>query len=240
MWQRQCVVFSLVLTLAAALPGGSPPAPQSLCDKYTTALLMDNTAENQQTVLTLVVNTAIIGNYTSSPGSLVKVDGILAPGTGDFEGVDLSVYFSGALPSTNTGRGYGEMVNFLDGGGADPLKMNMPAADTNSCSLFGNTISPYEGRTSQYEVHKYMALDEREVGWFITQVGTSAASFGVTDEDVATVGQALQDTFGRRCSAPASVPPTAEPELQAICIESSCPLADMPMCEAYEEVVEPY
>ncbi len=93
---------------------------------------MDNTAENQQTVLTLLVNTAVIGNYTSSPGSLVKVDGILAPGTGDFVGVDLAPYFSGALASTNRGSGYGEMVNFLDGGGADPLKQNMPAADMGS------------------------------------------------------------------------------------------------------------
>lgn len=99
---------------------------------------MDNTAENQKTVLTLVVNTAIIGNYTSNPGSLVAVPGILAPGTGDFEGVNLGPYFAGGLTSSNpafhgyTENGMGVAVNFLDGGGADPLKMNMPAADMTS------------------------------------------------------------------------------------------------------------
>lgn len=93
---------------------------------------MDNTAENQKTVLTLIVNTAIIGNYSSNPGSLVPVPGILAPGSGDFEGVNLAPYFSGGLASTNRGSDTGVAVNFLDGGGADPLKMNMPAADMTS------------------------------------------------------------------------------------------------------------
>lgn len=72
-----------------------------------------------------------------------------------------------------------------------------------------------------YELHKFMALDEKEVGWFITQVGTSAASFGVSEEDVAIVGKALMDTFGMRCSSPASGPQSRVPELQAICIEVS-------------------
>lgn len=70
-----------------------------------------------------------------------------------------------------------------------------------------------------YEVHKFMALDEHEVGWFVTNVGKSAASFGVTDDDVATVGKALLDTFGMNCAAPVAIPATAEPALQAICIE---------------------
>ena len=77
-----------------------------------------------------------------------------------------------------------------------------------------------------YEVHKYMALDEKEIGWFVTQVGTSAASFGVSSDDVATVGKALLDTFGMKCSPPASVPATAAPALQAICIEVSLPEYD--------------
>lgn len=87
------------------------------------------------------------------------------------------------------------------------------------CSLFGATVEPYPGRTSMYEVHKFMALDEHEVGWFVTNVGKSAASFGVTDDDVATVGKALLDTFGMNCAAPVAIPATAEPALQAICIE---------------------
>ena len=57
-------MFVKALTLAAAVgsvvaqtPEGSTP-----CDYYTTALLKENTAANQKTLLTLVVNTAVIGN----------------------------------------------------------------------------------------------------------------------------------------------------------------------------------
>jgi hypothetical protein len=38
------------------------PTNTSICDYYTTALLKNNTAANQKTLLTLVVNTAVIGN----------------------------------------------------------------------------------------------------------------------------------------------------------------------------------
>jgi hypothetical protein len=38
------------------------PSNTSICDYYTTALLKNNTAANQMTLLTLVVNTAVIGN----------------------------------------------------------------------------------------------------------------------------------------------------------------------------------
>jgi hypothetical protein len=52
------------LTVAAAVAGVAAQRPNgtSICDYYTTALLMNNTAANQKTLLTLVVNTAVIGN----------------------------------------------------------------------------------------------------------------------------------------------------------------------------------
>lgn len=57
--------YSIFLSLAAAYAAvvdlESRAAP-SLCDKYTTALLKQNTAANQETLLTLVVNAAVIGN----------------------------------------------------------------------------------------------------------------------------------------------------------------------------------
>lgn len=51
--------------LAAALVGtvaAQRPSNISVCDYYTTALLKNNTATNQMKLLTLVVNTAVIGN----------------------------------------------------------------------------------------------------------------------------------------------------------------------------------
>ena len=48
--------------LAAA--GLASAASQSICDKYTIALLKDNTAANQAALVTLLVKTAAIGNFT--------------------------------------------------------------------------------------------------------------------------------------------------------------------------------
>lgn len=74
--------FAPVAVMAAGVTAVVAQSNQSICDKYTTALLMDNTAANQATVLTLVVNTALIGNYTNPAGPAKNaVTGILANGT---------------------------------------------------------------------------------------------------------------------------------------------------------------
>lgn len=101
------------ILLPLALAGAA--SAQSFCDKYTTALLKDNTAANQYTLLQLVVNTVVIGNYTQ-PNVGVSVPGILAPATFGGESVMLLPYFNGCLKSSN--RGQPTVINFLDGGGA--------------------------------------------------------------------------------------------------------------------------
>lgn len=60
------------------------------------------------------------------------VPGILAPGEVDGTEVNLMPYFNGDLKTTNKGGDEGVSVNFLDGGGAEPLKKNMPANDEES------------------------------------------------------------------------------------------------------------
>jgi hypothetical protein len=64
------IAIMLFTALAVAAAVGSAvaqrPANTSICDFYTTALLKNNTAANQMTLLTLVVNTAIIGNCRST------------------------------------------------------------------------------------------------------------------------------------------------------------------------------
>lgn len=102
----------------------------SICDKYTTALLKNNTADNQFLLLILLVNTAVIGNYTQ-PNVGIAVPGILAAGSFDGQPVNLLQYFNGQLASTNV-NGIPTHQSFLDGGGAAPLKMNMPANETSS------------------------------------------------------------------------------------------------------------
>ena len=130
---------ALALAAGASLASAQMGAPSNttICDYYTTALLTNNTAKNQATVLTLLVNTVVIGNYTKPviPGVKfpdVMVPGILANGTVDGEDVNLLPYFDGGLASSNRGGKSGVAVNFLDDGGAVPLMMNMPANGTSS------------------------------------------------------------------------------------------------------------
>jgi hypothetical protein len=61
-------MFFRTLALAAAVGSAvaQRPTNTSICDYYTGALLTNNTAANQMTLLTLVVNTAVIGNCMSA------------------------------------------------------------------------------------------------------------------------------------------------------------------------------
>jgi hypothetical protein len=124
---------SSIVALAAAVSSAiaQRPASTSICDYYTTALLKTNNATNQKTLLTLVVNTAVIGNYTL-PNVGITVPGILANGTYNGTAVHLLKYFDGSLLSSNRGGKSGVSINFLDDGGAAPLKLNMPANGTTS------------------------------------------------------------------------------------------------------------
>ena len=115
----------VVLAISAGLAAAQRPSNTSICDYYTTALLKTNNATNQYTLLTLVVNTALIGNYTT-PNVGIAVNGILNPGTYNGTAINLLPYFSGALKSTNVNN-VPSAVSFLDDGGAAPLKMNMPS-----------------------------------------------------------------------------------------------------------------
>jgi len=243
------------LTIAAAISGvvAQRPNGTSICDYYTTALLKNNTAKNQMTLLTLVVNTAVIGNYTK-PNVGITVPGILAKGNFNGTDVNLLPYFDGDLLSSNGGGAVGVSMNFLDGGGAAPLMMNMPAwanATTSNqylllthlyeyfgtllgCTMQGSTDYPaYSGEGSMYNVHKFMDLSAAEVGWFIQNVAFSAASFGVAQADLMDVGTALGGLFGHKCAAAAVVIPTQPAALQSICIGANCTDAANATCAAY-------
>jgi len=242
------------LIASAALVGSAlaqRPANTSICDFYTTALLTDNNATNQYTLLTLIVNTVVIGNYTQPNKNAVP--GILASNA-TFNGtkVNLVPYFSGGFVSTNQG-GKAVSTNFLDGGGAAPLKQNKPANDMTSnqyfllthlysffggalgCSTYGMSGFPaYAGGASMYTVHKFMALDSSEVGYFIEQVGLAAASFGVTNDDVTAVGNLLTGIFDVSCGPPTTVIPADGPQLQSICTDPDCTQSANATCSMYD------
>lgn len=121
----------LTLATVGAATAMGRPANVSICDYYTTALLKQNTATNQYTLLTMLVNTVVIGNYTQP--NYIPVPGLLWPNaTYNGTAVNLLPYFDGGLASSNDGGKMGVAKNFLDGGGAAPLKKNMPANDKTS------------------------------------------------------------------------------------------------------------
>lgn len=68
----------------------------------------------------------------TQPNVDITVPGILAEGIYNGTSVNLLPYFDGTLNSTNRGGSSGESVNFLDGGGATPLKQNKAADDADS------------------------------------------------------------------------------------------------------------
>ncbi|KAF3001747.1 hypothetical protein G7054_g7452 [Neopestalotiopsis clavispora] len=248
--------------VAAAVAVGSAsaqrPSNTSICDYYTTALLKENTADNQATLLTLVVNTVVIGNYTQ-PNVGITVPGILAAGTFNGTDVNLLPYFTGELASSNRGGDAGVSINFLDGGAAEPLMKNMPANDDTSmqyfllthlyqffgsllgCSMQGMPgFDAYTGHASMYEVHKFMDLNPYEMGYFIEQVAMAAASFGVAEDDLTAVGMALNSLFNYRCSPETTVIPAQGAQLQSICIDGACPVAmENATCSAYDPVLVP-
>jgi len=113
--------FAFVSAVAALRPNDT-----SICDYYTPMVLGENNATTQLLHMTLLVNTALIGNYTQ-PNAGVKVNGIL--NTGEFNGIDVNLlpYFDGSLLSTNSGGMNGTSRNFLDDGGSAPLLLDLPS-----------------------------------------------------------------------------------------------------------------
>ncbi|KAK5456827.1 hypothetical protein LTS15_004607 [Exophiala xenobiotica] len=242
-------LFALLCS-AAGSALAQRPSGTSICDYYTTALLKEDTPANQYALLTVLVNTVVIGNYSACAvgGGLA---GILAPANYGGEQVNLLPYFNGCLLSTNVDN-MPSSVNFLDGGGAAPLMNNMPANNPNSnqygllthlyqffgkllgCSGYGEMGFPsYMGDPSMARVHKFMALDPAEVGYFISQVGAAATCLGVSSSDVSVVAGVLMQYFGYRCSPPLAI--TDGPLLQSICEACDCPYDPMANCKLYDD-----
>uniref|UniRef100_A0A093XB33 Uncharacterized protein n=1 Tax=Talaromyces marneffei PM1 TaxID=1077442 RepID=A0A093XB33_TALMA len=215
------------------------PESVSICDFYTPRILGANTAPNQELLMTLLVNTFVIGNYTT-PNTGVAVHGIAAPAEYNGHSVALLPYFTGEFNSTNTGGNTGASKLFLDDGGAVPLTMNMSSNGNTSsaqykllthiyhyfgtllgCSLQGDSSFPhYEGRTSMYEVHR--------------SVEDSATSLGISSDDAKVLGNTLNTSFNTRCAPATAITNISAPaELQSVCIADNCPADPKQNCAAY-------
>lgn len=84
-----------------------------------------------------------------------------------------------------------------------------------------------------------MVLDPHQMGYFIEQVGLSAASFGVAKSDITAVATALENLFDYRCAPKTTVIPAQGPQYQSICTAKSCPLAMNATCAAQPAMPQP-
>ena len=203
-------ISTLVAFLSAAV------AQATICDTYTTALFTNNNSTNQLTLITMVVNLAVLGDPA------LNVPGILASQGG------LAPIFAGAGPTTNRG-GVAVTINFLDG--ASNQRVLLEHLYQFFGSLIGCTAAGfpvYGGVPSMVEVHKFMDIDKTENDYFITQVGLSAKALGVVDADVTIIANLLQSTFNTRCPKPLTaadgVPAFLIGTNPSICQASTCPL----------------
>ena len=121
------------------------------------------------------------------------------------------------------------------------------------CSKVGKDGFPaYSGESSQIKVHKYdfphvskstlhmlkvtnrfMNLNAHQIGYFISQVGLSASSFGVSKDDIASVATALAEAFDVKCAPPTIIDSSQGPQLQSICLADDCPEAPKGDCAPY-------
>lgn len=104
------------------------------------------------------------------------------------------------------------------------------------------STSKLEHKRSKFGANnvRFMDLSYAEVGYFITQVALSAASFGVAQSDLEIVGTALGSLFDVRCAPPTVIIPAQHAQLQSICTDMTCPLAVNATCAMYQtNVTEP-
>jgi hypothetical protein len=119
----QSIIFFLLSNTISA----QRPFNISICDYWTPAILGSNTASNQALLQTLLINTVVLGNYTT-PNVGVAVPGIASPAVYNGTDINLLPFFTGAYNSTNEGGDHGTSKLFLDDKGAVPLAKNMSSA----------------------------------------------------------------------------------------------------------------
>lgn len=84
-----------------------------------------------------------------------------------------------------------------------------------------------------------MVLDPYQIGYFITQVGLSAASFGVAESDISAVATALESLFAYRCAPKTTVITAQGPQYQSTCTDETCPLAANSTCADQPNIDQP-
>jgi hypothetical protein len=105
--------------------------------------------------------------------------------------------------------------------------------------IFGCTLPPPPppstgGPLSLAYVHKFMNLNNTDLGHFIDQVTKATEHYGFSEQDGETFNTQMNSLYNVRCAPPITLNPAQGPELLSLCQASSCPLAEPnPDCAAY-------
>ncbi|KDN53480.1 hypothetical protein K437DRAFT_265837 [Tilletiaria anomala UBC 951] len=244
----------------AASSSASSGSPPSLCEIYTKLTLGSTTPDAQYEYVRLIVNSIFVGNFSNlakgsqAPTGILTNNGRILSSSRYTAPVDLHKYFDGTLLSTNRNN-KAVSVNFLDGGGRDPLFQNQPAVNNTSNQYFlmthlytyfgallgcsaigGGTFPQYSGSPSMGSVHKFMNIGPAEFLFFKEQTAYSLVSFGMdVNSTVEFLG--LLENFDLRCRVPFSFPNGAPAESQVICSASDCGLA--PNTQGLQDCTQP-
>lgn len=244
----------LVASLLGRQAWAQRPSNASLCDYYATSLYGANTTDNQfrliQSILALAfaggsglanVSTELTGIF--NPGTVVNPNGTTIP-------VDLQPWFNGSIDSTNLNN-LPVGVNWLDAGGKAPLQafLNGQTSSivmsntTNEYRLFNHWLGAFShifacslpptlpattgGQLNLAYVHKFMDLNQTDIGHFIDQLALSSSHWGFSASDSSQLSIQLNAKYNVRCS------PAVGTQLYSLCQDDTCPLAETPDCAAY-------
>ena len=89
-------------------------------------------------------------------------------------------------------------------------------------------------KSSLYEIHKFMALNPDDLGYFIEQVGLAAQSVGLTQAEATKITDAMAEGLTYRCKPLSPLVPGGIVGPQSICTDASCPLAPDYDCTGYD------
>ncbi|CAG8953770.1 hypothetical protein HYFRA_00006661 [Hymenoscyphus fraxineus] len=246
------------LALLLGTTFGQRPADATICDYYTVKLYGSNTTESQNKLMQGIISMAW-GGGAGIPNTS-DITGILNPGTFQGTNLNLGSYFDGSKASSNLNN-VAVGINWLDGGGTQPLN-NFLNSNANSIVLANNTNQyrllshwtftfsrlfgctqpkPLPSSESRFlspaYVHKYMKLNNTEVGHFIDQLTKASTHFGFSEVDRMTLSQSMNVLYNVRCSPAKEVMPSLGPQLYSICQDESCPLDQpIPNCAAYSDI----
>lgn len=250
------LLSAVVLLLASAVQpvAANRSEDMPICDYYARNKYGENNKTTQLKLMASIVALAYAGGNGLN-ASHSDNTGIFGYGSFQEKPVRLAGYFDGTKQTANF-NGNPSALNFLDGGGVNPLTDYLNGSSslipdikqgTNQYTLFTHWYvafgriygcskaeefldKKYRTLTPAY-VHKYMNLQKHEIGYFIHQLILASSHFGFAAQDADTLETLMNSRYNLKCKA------AENGTLTSICLNNNCPLAvDKPDCKAYDDI----